>query len=64
MVMRLHHLAQVGIRRMGARAQQVLAVPPTRGRLTMTTVQGWVLVIEVGIIALAYLIGLFRGRAV
>jgi hypothetical protein len=28
----------------------------------MTTVQGWVLVIEVGIIALAYLVGLFRGR--
>jgi hypothetical protein len=30
----------------------------------MTTVQGWVLVIEVGIIALAYLVGLFRGRPV
>lgn len=28
----------------------------------MTTMQGWVLVIEVGIIALAYLVGLFRGR--
>jgi hypothetical protein len=30
-------------------------------RPAMTTVQGWVIVIEVGIIALAYLIGLFRG---
>lgn len=30
----------------------------------MTTLQGWILVIEVGIIALAYLIGLFRGRPV
>lgn len=30
----------------------------------MTTMQGWVLVIEVGIIALAYLVGLFRGRTV
>lgn len=29
----------------------------------MTTMQGWVLVIEVGIIALAYLVCLFRGRA-
>ena len=28
----------------------------------MTTIQGWVLVIEVGIIALAYLVGLFRGH--
>lgn len=30
----------------------------------MTSTQGWVLVIEVGIIALAYLVGLFRGRPV
>ena len=28
----------------------------------MTTVQGWVLIVEVGIIALAYLVGLFRGH--
>jgi hypothetical protein len=28
----------------------------------MTAIQGWVLVIEVGVIALAYLVGLFRGR--
>ena len=28
----------------------------------MTTLQGWVLVIEVGIIALYCLVGLFRGR--
>ena len=28
----------------------------------MTNTQAWVLVIEVGIIALAYLVGLFRGR--
>jgi hypothetical protein len=27
----------------------------------MTSTQTWILVIEVGIIALAYLIGLFRG---
>jgi hypothetical protein len=27
----------------------------------MTSTQSWILVIEVGIIALAYLIGLFRG---
>jgi hypothetical protein len=33
------------------------------GQLTVTTLQGWVLVVEVGIIALAYLVGLFRGRA-
>jgi hypothetical protein len=30
----------------------------------MTTVQAWVLIVEVGIIALAYLVGLFRGRPV
>jgi len=29
----------------------------------MTTLQAWVLIVEVGIIALAYLVGLFRGRA-
>jgi len=28
----------------------------------MTNLQAWVLIVEVGIIALAYLIGLFRGR--
>jgi len=28
----------------------------------MTAVQAWVLIVEVGIIALAYLVGLFRGR--
>lgn len=27
----------------------------------MTVVQGWILVVEVGVIALAYLVGLFRG---
>ena len=31
------------------------------GALAMTTFQ-WVLAVEVGIIALAYLVGLFRGR--
>jgi hypothetical protein len=30
----------------------------------MTNPQGWVLIVEVGIIALAYLVGLFRGRQV
>jgi hypothetical protein len=29
----------------------------------MTSTQSWILVAEVGIIALAYLVGLFRGRA-
>jgi hypothetical protein len=29
----------------------------------MTNTQAWVLIVEVGIIALAYLVGLFRGRA-
>jgi hypothetical protein len=29
----------------------------------MTTLQGWVICIELGIIALAFLVGLFRGRA-
>jgi hypothetical protein len=29
----------------------------------MTTLQAWILIILVGIIALAYLVGLFRGRA-
>lgn len=29
----------------------------------MTVVQAWILIVLVGIIALAYLIGLFRGRA-
>jgi hypothetical protein len=29
----------------------------------MTETQAWVIVVEVGIIALAYLVGLFRGRA-
>jgi hypothetical protein len=29
----------------------------------MTNVQTWILIVEVGIIALAYLVGLFRGRA-
>jgi hypothetical protein len=28
----------------------------------MTESQAWVLIIEVGVIALAYLVGLFRGR--
>jgi hypothetical protein len=28
----------------------------------MTTLQAWVLIVEVGIIALAFLVGLFRGR--
>lgn len=28
----------------------------------MTTMQAWIIVVEVGIIALAYLVGLFRGR--
>ena len=32
--------------------------------VTMTVVQAWILIILVGIIALAYLIGLFRGRGV
>jgi len=32
------------------------------GQLAMTNLQAWVLIVEVGIIALAYLIGLFRGR--
>ena len=30
----------------------------------MTNTQAWVLIAEVGVIALAYLVGLFRGRAV
>ena len=30
----------------------------------MTTLQAWILIVEVGTIALAYLVGLFRGRAV
>ena len=30
----------------------------------MTVVQAWILIILVGIIALAYLVGLFRGRGV
>jgi hypothetical protein len=29
----------------------------------VTTLQGWILIVLIGIIALAYLIGLFRGRA-
>jgi len=33
-------------------------------RTDMTTLQAWILIILVGIIALAYLVGLFRGRAV
>ena len=33
------------------------------GQLAMTTLQAWILIAEVGIIALAYLVGLFRGRA-
>ena len=28
----------------------------------MTTLQGWVICVELGIVALAYLVGLFRGR--
>ena len=28
----------------------------------MTNLQAWILVVEVGVIALAYLVGLFRGR--
>ena len=28
----------------------------------MTTMQAWILIVEVGIIALAYLVGLFRGH--
>lgn len=28
----------------------------------MTSTQSWVLIAEVGVIALAYLVGLFRGR--
>ena len=30
---------------------------------TMTNLQAWILIVLVGIIALAYLVGLFRGRA-
>ena len=30
----------------------------------MTNTQAWVLIAEVGVIALAYLVGLFRGRPV
>ena len=33
------------------------------GALAVTNMQAWVIVVEVGIIALAYLVGLFRGRA-
>jgi hypothetical protein len=29
----------------------------------MTETQAWVIVVELGIVALAYLVGLFRGRA-
>jgi hypothetical protein len=29
----------------------------------MTTLQAWILIVLIGIIALAYLVGLFRGRA-
>ena len=32
------------------------------GALPMTNLQAWILIAEVGIIALAYLVGLFRGR--
>ena len=28
----------------------------------MTNLQAWVIIVELGIIALAYLVGLFRGR--
>jgi hypothetical protein len=28
----------------------------------MTSTQAWILIVEVGIIALAYLVGLFRGH--
>jgi hypothetical protein len=28
----------------------------------MTNLQAWIIVVELGIIALAYLVGLFRGR--
>ena len=28
----------------------------------MTTLQGWIICVEVGIIARAYLVGLFRGH--
>lgn len=28
----------------------------------MTALQAWILIVEVGIIALAYLVGLFRGH--
>jgi hypothetical protein len=33
------------------------------GQLAMTTLQAWILIVLIGIIALAYLVGLFRGRA-
>ena len=33
------------------------------GQLAMTTLQAWILIVEVGIIALYCLVGLFRGRA-
>ena len=33
------------------------------GALAMTNLQAWILIVLVGIIALAYLVGLFRGRA-
>ena len=32
------------------------------GALAMTNLQSWILIAEVGVIALAYLVGLFRGR--
>ena len=32
------------------------------GALAVTTLQAWILIVEVGIIALAYLVGLFRGH--
>jgi len=28
----------------------------------MTTLQGWIICVEVGIVALAFLVGLFRGH--
>ena len=36
--------------------------PRNRKDRPMTSLQAWILVVEVGIIALAYLVGLFRGH--
>ena len=45
------------------RSAATAETPLFREAGTMTTLQAWILIVEVGIIALAYFVGLFRGRA-